>query len=154
MTAFSFDEVARLPAKGDNVAIATRRLEAGTTIRRDGEQFQLSHTIMEGHRFAVQPIAVGDALLSWGLPFGVALVPITPGQGASNAGMLEALAGRHVDFDLPPAANFEDRITPYGLDESTFEAAAPLERRSDAPTFSGFDRGPRGAGTRNYVVGG
>lgn len=152
MSTFQFDEVARLPAAGDNVAIVTRRLEAGTTIRRDGDEFSLSHTLMEGHRFAVQPIAAGAPLLSWGLPFGVALVPITPGQGTSNTGMLEALAGRHVDFDLPPAANFEDRITPYVLNESDFAAAAPLERLSNPPTFAGFDRGARGAGTRNFVV--
>jgi len=30
----AFDEVGRIPAPGDNVAIATRRLEAGTVIAR------------------------------------------------------------------------------------------------------------------------
>lgn len=152
MKTLRFDDVARLPAAGDNVAIATRRLEAGTTIVTESDEFVLSHTLMEGHRFAVRPIAAHEALLSWGLPFGVALTAIAPGQGTSNAGMLEALAGRHVDFELPTAPNFEDRIVPYVLDESTFQPSAALQRLAAPPTFSGFDRGARGTGTRNYVV--
>ena len=53
---YNFDDIARLPAPSDNVAIATRRLEANSEIRCDGEQFELSHTILEGHRFAIKPI--------------------------------------------------------------------------------------------------
>jgi len=146
------DDVARLPAPGDNVAIATRRLEAGTVVGSPAGDFRLPHTIMEGHRFAVEPVASGQALLSWGLPFGVALTNISCGQYVSNAGMLQALRGRHLDFDLPSAPNFEDRITPYVLDEATFTPAPPLPRLVTPPTFRGFDRGLRGAGTRNYVV--
>ena len=40
---YNFDDIARLPAPSDNVAIATRRLEANSEIRCDGEQFELSH---------------------------------------------------------------------------------------------------------------
>ena len=152
MSAFEFAEVARLPAPGDNVGIATRRLEAGTRVDTAEGEITLSHTLMEGHRFAVAPIPRGRELLSWGLPFGAATRDIAPGDYVCNAGMLEALGGRRLDFELPAAANFEDRITPYVLDEATFEAAEPLPPNPDPPTFLGFDRGPRGAGTRNYVV--
>lgn len=148
----SFTEAARLPAPDDNVAIATRRLEAGDTITGDQGQFTLSHTLMEGHRFAIQPIATGDQLLSWGLPFGVALSDIAPGAYVSNKGMLEALRGRQLDFALPASPNFEDRITPYVLDEASIVPAEPVERYASPPTFLGFDRGVRGAGTRNFVV--
>ena len=152
MSTISIDDVARLPAPGDNVAIATRRLEAGTVIAAGDVSFTLTHTIMEGHRFAVRLIANGQVLLSWGLPFGVALTDISCGQYVSNAGMLQALRGRHLDFELPATPNFEDRITPYVLDEATFTPAPPLARKLQPPTFLGFDRGVRGAGTRNYVV--
>ena len=47
---YDFTEIARLPASGDNVAIATQRLENGTQIRYNGNAFRLSHTILEGHR--------------------------------------------------------------------------------------------------------
>ena len=112
MSVVLIDDVARLPAPGDNVAIATRRLHAGIVISAEDGNFSLTHTLMEGHRFAVSPIARGAALLSWELPFGVALTDIARGEYVSNAGMLEALRGRRLDFELPATPNFEDRITP------------------------------------------
>ena len=118
---------------------------------RDGS-FSLSHTVMEGHRFAVAPIPRGVALLSWGLPFGAALGDIAPGEYVCNAGMLEALRGRRIDFALPREANFADRITPYQLDEAAFRPAPALPLAAEARTFRGFDRGARGAGTRNHIV--
>ena len=72
--------VSRLPAPGDNVAIATRRLEAGTLLALPAGPRALVHTVLEGHRFAVAPLAVGAPLLSWGLPFGTALVEIGAGD--------------------------------------------------------------------------
>ena len=57
--------VGRRPAPGDNVAIAVRRLEAGQMLQFSDGLRTLQHTILEGHRFAVQPIAQDEALLSW-----------------------------------------------------------------------------------------
>jgi len=148
-----FDEVGRLPLPGDNVAIATRRLEAGTEIRCEGTSFRLDHTVMEGHRFAVRPIPAGQPLLSWELPFGQALGDIEPGTYVCNQGILEALGERDLDFELPAAPNFADRIEPYQLNEASFSPGRQVERGGEMPTFCGPERGPeRGAGTRNYVV--
>ena len=61
----SFDSAARIPVPGDNVAIATRRLEGGTVISTGETDFELSHTVMEGHRFVLEPIAEGGNLLSF-----------------------------------------------------------------------------------------
>ena len=60
-----FQEVARLPLPGDNVAVATRMLAAGTQIEFNGTVLTLDYTTMEGHRFAVAPIPQGGPLLSW-----------------------------------------------------------------------------------------
>ena len=68
-----FDAVARIPAPGDNVAIATRRLERGTRVGYAGGELTISHTVLEGHRFVLEPVSNGHRLLSWGLPFGVAM---------------------------------------------------------------------------------
>ena len=69
-----FQEIGRLPAAEDNCAIAIRTLSAGTAIAGpDNTQFTLSHTILEGHRFAVRAIPAGAPLLSWGMTFGRAL---------------------------------------------------------------------------------
>ncbi len=72
--------ISRLPAPADNVAIVTRRLDAGTVVEIDGTPHTLAYCVLEGHRLAVRPIAAGEALLSWGLPFGHALTPIAPGD--------------------------------------------------------------------------
>ena len=150
---YDFHDVARLPTPGDNVAIASRRLEAGTEVVSGNERFRLDHTLLVGHRFARQPIKTGAAMLSWGLPFGYASRDIAPGTYVCNARILEALRGRNVDFELPAEANFTDKITPYLLDEARFQPGEQVARYDEPGTFLGYARGGgRGTGTRNYIV--
>jgi altronate dehydratase len=149
----AFDEIGRLPLPGDNVAIATRRLEAGTHVIYRGSRLTLDYTVLEGHRFAVEPIAAGAALLSWGLPFGVAVGDIEAGGYVCNAGMLEALRGRRLHLSLPAEPNFADRIVPYRLNEEDFRPSEQVPPYDEPRTFLGYRRGgDRGVGTRNYVV--
>ena len=99
------------------------------------------------------PIARGEELLSWGLPFGVATRDISPGEYVCNEKIIRALKGRNVDFALPEEHNFEDCIRQYVLDEVTFEAGVQVEPVSSPAMFSGISRtGDRGVGTRNFVV--
>lgn len=149
----AFAEIGRLPAAGDNVAIATRRLAVGTVIVYEGATFALDYTVLEGHRFAVQAIAPGEALLSWGLPFGLATRPILPGHYVHNADMLAALAGRAIDFEIPTTPNFRNHLEPYVLDEARFAPAEQTPLYAASRTFMGYVRpGERGVGTRNVVV--
>lgn len=153
MSQFLFSEIGRLPLPGDNVAIATRRLPAGTVIEQGGTPFTINHTILEGHRFAVHPIAPGESLLSWKLPFGIATRPIAPGDYVCNDGMLDALRGRSLDFALPAQANFRDEIAPHDLDRATFKPGKQVTPFTTERTFLGYRRpGSRGVGTRNMVV--
>jgi altronate dehydratase len=145
--------VGRLPASGDNVAIAVRTLAAGTVIELDGTTRTLAHTVLEGHRFAVRAIAPEEPLLSWGLPFGHALVHLAPGDYVCNRSMLEALAIRQTDARLPAQPNFADHLAPFQLDESAFRPGAPVDRSTARRTFAGYRRpGQRCVGTRNYIV--
>ena len=91
----AFELVGRIPAPGDNAAIAVRRLTAGTRITGTPGGFSLPHTVLEGHRFAVVPIAPGEPITSWGLPFGLATRPIAPGDYLCNEKVLKALKERH-----------------------------------------------------------
>lgn len=152
-----FSAVGRLPDPNDNVAIATRILPAGTVIELDGTLITTDYTILLGHRFAIRPIATGEGLLSWGLPFGIATRPIQPGQYVANDGMIEALHSRTFDAELnytfPTEANFRDRIVPYEIDEATFQPGEPLQPYPNERTFMGYQRAEsRGVGTRNMVV--
>ena len=150
---FEFDRVARVPAPGDNVAIATRRLEAETVVADGDAEFRLPHTVLEGHRFVRTAIPDGTRLTSWGLPFGIATRALDPGEYVCNAKILTALAERDIDFALPAAANFTDTIETFALDEASFRPGRQVERVDSSATFEGFRRpGGRGVGTRNFVV--
>ena len=150
---FEFDQVARVPAPGDNVAIATRRLEAGTVVADGEREFRLAHTVLEGHRFVRTPIPHGARLMSWGLPFGIAARALDRGEYVCNVKILTALAERDIDFELPAAANFTDTTETYELDEASFRPGSQVERADSGVTFHGFRRsGERGVGTRNFVV--
>ena len=150
---YDFTTVARLPSPDDNVAIATQTLEGGTRIRYDGQQIQLSHTILEGHRFAIQPISEAEPLLSWGLPFGFATRSIFPGDYVCNQKMIDSLSIRNLPFALPETPNFNDKMAPYALDEAEFRSGKQVARYADERPFLGYQRpGNRGVGTRNYIV--
>ena len=150
---YDFTTVARLPSPDDNVAIATQTLGGSTRIRYDGQQFQLSHTILEGHRFAIETISEAAPLLSWGLPFGFATRAIDPGDYVCNQKMIDSLSIRHLPFALPEIPNFNDKMAPYALDETEFQSGKQIARHTNERHFLGYQRpGNRGVGTRNYIV--
>ena len=147
------EDVSRLPAPDDNVAIAVRRLEAGTALVHDGRRIEIRHTVLEGHRFAFEPIDPGQPLLSWGLPFGDATRAVAPGDYLCNERILAALGGRDIDFALPDAANFVDRFDRFELDAKDISSGAQVPPVAVPGTFSGYGRpGSRGVGTRNFLV--
>ena len=151
--AFHFNDIGRLPEPVDNVAITTHRLEAGSCVTSNDGQFEISHTIMEGHRFAIRKIAAGEDVLSWGLPFGTAIRDIEPGDYVCNPEILEALSVRALDFALPESPNFKDRLERYHLSSETFVPGKQVDLYEDPPTFQGFGRpGGRGVGTRNNII--
>lgn len=150
---YSFAEIARLPDKRDNVAVAVQRLEAGARVNFQDRTFSLDSPILVGHRFAVNPICVGEPLLSWNMPFGLAIRDILPGEYVCNAAMMAALAYRSIDFDLPNEPNFEDLLRPYELDKASTKLSILDEIHESGATFMGYRRGDmRGVGTRNIIV--
>ncbi|MEM7253732.1 MAG: UxaA family hydrolase [Pseudomonadota bacterium] len=151
--AVDFNDIGRLPTPGDNVGIATRRIEAGTTIAYAGSDFELSHSVMEGHRFVLEPIAEGSELLSWGLPFGIASRDIQPGEYVCNPKILRVLRERNIDFELPTNANFNDYMQRYELNRESFTPGEQVPPHTAGATFEGYIRsGGRGVGTRNFIV--
>ena len=145
--------VARIAGDGDNLAIAVRRLPAGTLIEAADGDLTLSHDVLEGHRFAIAPIPTGAPLLSWGLPFGVARRDVAPGAYVCNRGMLEALRSADLGISLPAEPNFVDHAERPRFDPDGFAPAPALPRLGRIHSFHGFRRpGGRGVGTRNHVV--
>jgi altronate dehydratase len=169
---WDFQEVGRLPTPGDNVAMATRRLEAGTCVSYEDSEFTVRHTVLEGHRFAVEPVAEGEDLLSWGLRFGCATRDIAPGDYACNEKILRVLRERFrvsprrgededpegtsdqgggrvpggyrdAGLNLPEEPNFRDaELEPYVLDEEHFRPGEQVPLHDEPRTFMGYRRGP------------
>ena len=124
---WDFQEVGRLPAPGDNVAMATRRLQAGTRVSYGGSEFTVGHTVLEGHRFAVEPIAEGEDLLSWGLRFGRAMKDIAPGDYACNEKIIRVLRER---LRVSPERGEDE--DPEGTSD---QGGGLVQGRQDSPTF-------------------
>ncbi|GAA1555214.1 hypothetical protein GCM10009789_05820 [Kribbella sancticallisti] len=147
-----FDEIGVLPEPGDNVAISSRRLEAGTRIDVAGTPVTLPHTVLEGHRFVARPVATGDPLLSWNTPFARALRDLEVGDYVCTPTSLAAVSVRGVE-GLPqePSARNEP-LDPYELDESALNFGKQVTSVEQPGTFLGYKREQGPAGTRNHVV--
>ncbi len=151
-TPLAFDVMARLPFRQDNAAVSSLRVEAGQEVMFGDRLLQISHSVLEGHRFAVRAIQKGEHLLSWGLPFGKALRDIEAGAFLCNARMLETLKGREVKVTLPEQPNFSDHMQVCQID-STFKPGQQVAPAQSKGSFMGFARGPkRGVGVRNHIV--
>lgn len=153
--ALALPSVAVLPEPGDNAAVASRVLEAGTVLDvGDGRDTVLPHRIMEGHRFMVRAAAAGEPILSWGTPFATALRPLVPGDYVCTDPVLEALGRRGVQGlpEAPSAANV--MLDPYELDESRVQLGAQVGLAAGQPsrTFKGYRREDGKVGTRNHIV--
>ena len=149
---YSLEKLARIPLRGDNCAIATRSLDAGTPVIAGGKTLNISSTVLEGHRFALENIPEGQPLLSWGLPFGYATRPIHPGEYVFNKGMAEEMSYRELEVDLSEP-NFRNDIRAFQLDPAAFIPSRQVKLYPEPSFFQGFERsGKRGIGTRNYIV--
>ena len=113
----------------------------------------LNYTVLVGHRFALKLIQPGEALTSWGMPFGAATTAILPGDYICNAAMLRELKRRTLPFEPPSEPNFVDEVPAFAFDETNFSAAPPLPHYSEMRSFMGYRRSAaRGVGTRNFII--
>ena len=103
-----------------------------------------------GSRFA--PPRQANALLSWGLSFGHALLRFSPGDYVCNQSMLDAFAVSRLDVTLPPKPNFADHLF-HSSSTKRLSSRRPRELRQFRPHVCRFRRpGKRGVGTRNSIV--
>ena len=147
-----FDEIGVLPEAGDNVAISSRRLEAGTVVDFAGTAVTLPHTVLEGHRFVVRPVAAGEPLTSWNTPFARALRDLAVGAYVCTPTSLTAVSARGVE-GLPAEPSAENEpLDPYELDENALNLGQQVTSVEQPGTFLGYPREQGPAGTRNHVV--
>ena len=113
----------------DNVAVATRRMEAGA----DACGVRLTDPIPRGHKFALVAIGQGAPVLKYAQVIGYASQPIPPGQHV-HLHNLEFRASRQ-EHDYCSAAREPDYLP-----------------EAERATFQGYVRSDGRVGTRNYIA--
>lgn len=131
MSAVPVSQLAVVLHPSDNVAVATRNLNAGQQCEIGGQSFTVEQSIRFGHKFAIKPIERGQAVRKYGQTIGFATenVPV----------------GCHVHVHNLSCDDFE---RDYAF--STEVPAPPVMDREYF--FDGYLRPNGSVGTRNYVA--
>ncbi len=131
MALVPLQEVAVVLRPEDNVAIATRTLQAGLQVELGGQTIELRAPIRLGHKVAMRPIRQKDAVYKYGQIIGFASQDIAVGE--------------HVHEHNISAGSFE-RDYAFCVD------CPPLPPKPEPRYFMGYDRGNGRYGTRNYIA--
>jgi altronate hydrolase len=65
--------------KNDNVAVALKPIEKGTTVNVAGTEVTMIENIPQGHKFAIKPVKKGDAVIKYGFRIGYAQADVEVG---------------------------------------------------------------------------
>lgn len=114
----------------DSVAVALAPLSKGMEIDTGTDKIILKEDIAQGHKFALRPIAKGEAIIKYGQPIGMALEAIEPGMWIHTHNMKTRL-GDLLEYTYQPDGQ-------------------PLEAREEE-TFMGYKRANGKAGIRNEI---
>jgi altronate hydrolase len=115
----------------DNVLVVLRDLQEGGIVSHGGNTYNLVTAVAAKHKFSVHDLAVGDAVVMYGVRVGIVVVPIRKG---------EAITTRNIKHD---ACEFHDAWQPFNWDP-------PDVSRWRNQTFLGYSRSDGQIGTRNY----
>lgn len=134
-------QAAILLRAGDEVAVAKRKLLAGTVLNMDGSSVRLMTDIPAGHKFAIIQVKDGDPVRKYGQIIGYATKDIQPGEWVHTRnlgfgkGEGEGSGALHLDYEYSTAV---PHVEYYGADRQR--------------TFQGYARPDGRVGTRNYVA--
>ncbi len=122
----------------DNVLVALQDLKAGTHIQflqRDsygkGHQFDLKCDISAKHKFAINPLSIGDPVTMYGVLVGKAVEPIEQGG-------------------LISTKNLKHASEKFGARQSDYHWQAPDISQWKSRYFMGYHRSDGQVGVRNY----
>jgi altronate hydrolase len=119
-------------AEGDTVAVALRVITAGEIVRVSGETITARQDIPAGHKIALASTRAEETVRKYGVPIGVASIPIERGDWVHSHNLRTSLSGL-LDY----------QYSPNGI-----HAAA---RPATLPTFMGYQRANGKVGTRNEL---
>ncbi|MEP7191400.1 MAG: altronate dehydratase family protein [Actinomycetota bacterium] len=134
-TAVALDECALLLRPGDDVAVTTRELAAGTRVLTTDGELLLAGAVPRGHKLAVRDVPAGSSVRKYGQSIGLATMDIAAGAHVHthNLGM----------DDTERAHEFGTALT--GPSGQPAVLGPPR-------TFLGYHRANGRVGTRNFVA--
>jgi len=115
----------------DNVLVALKPMEKGTTINWMGNSFDLAEDIPGKHKFFIKDLQAGDKVIMYGLTVGTIQQPATRGSRIT------------VDNTQHATDNFDYRNV-------SFQWQAPDVSKYSHSTFNGYHRKDGRVGTANY----
>ncbi|MEN5072632.1 altronate dehydratase family protein [Isoptericola cucumis] len=132
-------DVALLLRPADDVAVATRQVPAGTTVRLPGgTAVTTTSTLPRGHKLAVRPVTAGAEVRKYGQSIGRAKRDVAPGDHVHT---------HNLGFADPGAEASDDGAQEHEFGTARTTLPEPATRR----TFRGYRRSDGRWGTRNYV---
>ena len=117
--------------KDDNVAVALKPIEKGTTVNVAGTEVTTIENIPQGHKFAIKPVKKGDAVIKYGFRIGYAQADVEVG-GWIHTHNLKTALGELLDYTYRPT----------GVD---------VEPSKEESFFDGYMRENGKVGVRNEV---
>jgi altronate hydrolase len=115
----------------DNVVVALTNLAKGETVSFDGSDYVLKEDIPAKHKFFMEDMKTGDAVIMYGVLVGKAQKDISKGSRMSTE-------------------NSKHAAEPYSYRNAKFEWHAPDVSRFKGRTFNGYHRSDGRVGTANY----
>jgi altronate hydrolase len=115
----------------DSVAVCLRRVLPGERFCLHGQSVEIQQEVDAGHKIAIREHALGQSVVKFGFPIGVASVPIRKGQHVHSHNLM---------------------MDTRGLDEQAAWHPPELPVFEQPATFEGFVRPGGQVGTRNYVA--
>src|SRR6266700_6599876 len=114
----------------DNVGLALGSLEPGQRVEIAGRHLTIRDAIEQGHKFALDEIAVGEIVRKFGWPIGAAATPISAGEHVHTHNLKTLLKGE---------------------EHYRFEPLAPPILPASEATFMGYRRSDGRVSTRNEI---
>jgi len=115
----------------DNVLVALTDLREGEEVAFAGGTLALATDVEAKHKFTTTSLAIGDAVVMYGVTVGTAVAPIRQGERITTQ-------------------NIRHHATPVRTKTATVPWVAPDVSRWRERTFQGFYRRDGQVGTRNY----
>lgn len=107
------DAAVLLVADADSVGVALKTLRAGTVATVAGSEVQVQDSVPKGHKVALREHQVGDPVVKFGYPIGVATAPIAAG-GHVHSHNLSTVGGRREEASQEDQPSATREVQPEG----------------------------------------